>query len=86
MTYQDDRIQVMSGVVCINMTWTVRPFDTKPVRTHDQRGSRVVYKANLLSVRLTHTGVFWSSIWNGLFAGCVMRACFIKTRPTRTEK
>ena len=29
--------RVMSGVVCINMTWTVRPFDTKPVRTHDQR-------------------------------------------------
>ncbi len=37
MTYQDDRIQVMSGVVCINITWTVRPVDTKLVRTHNQR-------------------------------------------------
>ncbi len=29
--------RVMPRAVCINMTWTVRPFDTKPVLTHDQR-------------------------------------------------
>lgn len=36
--------------------------------------------------RLTHTGVFWSGIWNGLLAGYVMRASFLQPRPTRTEK
>jgi len=29
--------RVMSGAVCIDMTWTTRPVDTKLVRTHDQR-------------------------------------------------
>lgn len=29
-------IRVESGAVCSHWTWTVRPFDTKSVRTHDQ--------------------------------------------------
>lgn len=29
--------RVKAKAVLVNLTWTVRPFDTKPVRTHDQR-------------------------------------------------
>lgn len=52
MTYRGGRIQVISiepygvisgfirvesGAVCSHWTWTVRPVDTKLVRTHNQR-------------------------------------------------
>lgn len=29
--------RVKAKAVFVNITWTVRPVDTKPVRTHDQR-------------------------------------------------
>lgn len=32
-----DLTRVEAKAVLANLTWTVRPFDTKPVRTQDQR-------------------------------------------------